>query len=123
MTFYLFFVFYTATEIGLANWLSTWAVLNKIMSEVTAANLNTVYYGVFTATRVLAAPIAWCGVSSRALLATCLVLAMGSVVTLWLAIKQQSFVLCFVPSLHCFSIICTFSFSILLVSCCMCFTY
>ena len=64
-----------------------------MQKEAEAATLSSLYYGVFTCTRILAAPVSWCGVSARATLAVCLVLGLGSISTLWLAISYKSVVL------------------------------
>eukprot|EP00041_Stephanoeca_diplocostata_P034665 m.1194042 g.1194042 ORF g.1194042 m.1194042 type:complete len:468 (-) comp24559_c0_seq9:2711-4114(-) len=73
-TFYTFFGFYVATEIGLANWIASFAQINGIQHEVNAALLVSVYYGAFTVTRVLAAVMS-SYISSRRLLAVCLMCA------------------------------------------------
>lgn len=77
--FFLFFIFYTAVELAISNWIASFSVLNGLQNEADAATLSSLYYGVFTGTRILAAPVAWCGVSSRTTLGFCLLFGMGSI--------------------------------------------
>jgi fucose permease len=57
ITLFVWFIFYVATELGVANWASPYATLEGVMGEDEAALLTTVYYGAFTLTRLLAAQI------------------------------------------------------------------
>ena len=88
-TFYLYFAFYVSTEIGIANWIASFAALNDIVSEDRAALLSAVYYGAFTFTRTAAAPLSRC-MSSRRLLAMCLICGCASLAMLIVAQKQKS---------------------------------
>ena len=88
-TFFLFFAFYVSTEIGISNWIASFATLNDIVSEDDAALLSAVYYGAFTFTRTAAAPVSRC-MSSRRLLATCLVCGCASLACLIVAQEQKS---------------------------------
>ena len=88
-TFFLFFAFYVSTEIGIANWIASFATLNDIVSEDDAALLSAVYYGAFTFTRTAAAPVSRY-MSSRRLLATCLICGCASLAILIIAQEQKS---------------------------------
>mmetsp|Transcript_11746 Transcript_11746/g.30179 ORF Transcript_11746/g.30179 Transcript_11746/m.30179 type:complete len:528 (-) Transcript_11746:914-2497(-) len=89
-TFYLWFVFYVATELGIANWASPYAALEGLMGEDDAAVLSTVYYGAFTVTRLLAACFPSTGDSAIMLIWVCDTGTLGGMVMLVFAQRLQS---------------------------------
>ena len=54
----LFFFLFVGLEMGFGEWIYTYATEKEIMTETNAGYLNSVFWGVFTAGRLLTVPIA-----------------------------------------------------------------